>query len=75
MFERALAAYWSRAGWSYDPSHPRFAETLFAVREFAITYHVPISRADTVRVQQPREAKWHEYRVLPARAGTTPARC
>ncbi len=51
MFERALAAYWSWAGWSYDPSHPRFAETLFVVREFAITYHVSISRADTVRVQ------------------------
>jgi acyl-CoA thioester hydrolase len=51
VFERALAAYWGRAGWSYDPSHPRFAETLFVVREFAITYHVPISRAGTVRVQ------------------------
>lgn len=51
VFERALAAYWGRAGWSYDPGHPRFAEMLFVVREFRITYHVPISRAGTVRVQ------------------------
>lgn len=51
VFERALAAYWGRAGWSYDPGYPRFAEALFVVREFTITYHVPISRAGTVRVQ------------------------
>jgi acyl-CoA thioester hydrolase len=51
VFERALAAYWSRAGWSYDPSHPRFTEMLFVVREFAITYHAPIARAGTVLVR------------------------
>ncbi len=51
VFERALAACWSRAGWSYDPGDPRFAEMLLVVREFTITYHVPISRAGTIRVQ------------------------
>lgn len=51
LFERALAAYWARADWPYDPGHPRFAEVLFAVREFTITYHVPITRAGTVQVQ------------------------
>jgi acyl-CoA thioester hydrolase len=51
VFERALVAYWGRAGWSYDPSHPRFAEMLFVVREFTITYHTPISRMGTVQVQ------------------------
>jgi acyl-CoA thioester hydrolase len=51
LIERALAAYWTRAGWSYDPAHPRFAEVLFVVREFAITYHAPISRIGAVRVQ------------------------
>ena len=51
VFERALVAYWGRAGWSYDPSHPRFAEMLFVVREFTITYHAPISRMGTVQVQ------------------------
>ena len=51
LFERALAAWWARAGWPYDPGHPRFAEVLFVVREFTITYHVPITRAGTVQVQ------------------------
>ena len=31
LLERALAAYWTRAGWPYDPGHPRFAEVLFVV--------------------------------------------
>jgi len=51
LFERALAGYWSRAGWPYDPGQPRFAEVVFAVREFSITYHLPISRVGTVRVR------------------------
>jgi acyl-CoA thioester hydrolase len=51
LFERALAAYWALAGWTYDPGHPRFAEVLFAVKEFTITYHLPISRTGTVQVQ------------------------
>src|SRR5260370_35555536 len=51
LFERALAAYWALAGWTYDPDHRRFAEVLFVVKEFAITYHVPISRTGAVQVQ------------------------
>jgi acyl-CoA thioester hydrolase len=51
LFERALAAYWTRAGWPFDPRSPRFAEVFFAVREFAIIYHVPINRVGTVQVQ------------------------
>jgi len=51
LFERALGAYWTRAGWPYDPGQPRFAEVFFVVRENAITYHVPISRAGAVQVQ------------------------
>jgi acyl-CoA thioester hydrolase len=51
LLERALAAYGTRAGWTYDPGHPRFAEVFFVVREFTIAYHAPISRAGTVRVQ------------------------
>ncbi len=51
LLERALATYWARAGWPYDPGQPRFAEVLFVVREFAITYHVPIARVGTVQVQ------------------------
>ena len=51
LLERALAGYWSRAGWPYDPGQPRFAEVLFAVREFSITYHQAITRVGTVRVR------------------------
>ena len=51
LLERALAGYWTRAGWPYDPGQPRFSEVLFAVREFAITYHTPIARVGTVRVR------------------------
>jgi hypothetical protein len=26
LLERALAAYWTRAGWAFDPSNPRSGE-------------------------------------------------
>jgi acyl-CoA thioester hydrolase len=51
LLERALAAYRDQAGWSYDPGRPRFDKMFFAVREFAITYHAPITRIGTVQVQ------------------------
>jgi acyl-CoA thioester hydrolase len=51
LLERALAGYWTRAGWPYDPGQRRFAEVLFAVREFAITYHLPITRVGRVHVR------------------------
>ena len=47
VFERALAAYWGRTGWSYDPSHPRFAEMLFVVR---IQHHVTCERVTLVHL-------------------------
>ena len=51
LLERALAAYWTRAGWAFDPASPGFKDVFFVVREFAITYHVPITRVGPVRVQ------------------------
>lgn len=51
LLERALAAYWTRAGWAFDPSNPRFTEVFFVVREFAITYHAPITRVGPVHVR------------------------
>lgn len=60
LLERALAAYWTRAGWSYDPGHPRFGEVLFVVREFAITYHPDRGRADATVARSPWQ---HECRV------------
>jgi acyl-CoA thioester hydrolase len=51
LLERALAAYWTKAGWPFDPSSRRFTEVFFVVKEFAITYHVPITRVGSVHVQ------------------------
>jgi acyl-CoA thioester hydrolase len=51
LLERALAAYWTRAGWAFDPSAPHFKDVFFVVREFAITYHAPITRVGLVHVQ------------------------
>jgi len=51
LLERALAAYWTKAGWPFDPSSRRFTEVFFVVKEFAITYHVPITRVGPVNVQ------------------------
>jgi acyl-CoA thioester hydrolase len=51
LIERALATYWTRAGWSFDPAAPRFKEAFFVVKEFAITYHAPITRPGPVTVR------------------------
>lgn len=51
LLERALAAYWTRAGWAFDPAAASFPDVFFVVREFAITYHVPITRVGPVHVQ------------------------
>jgi acyl-CoA thioester hydrolase len=51
LFERALSAFWARAGWVFSPGEAGFQEALFAVREFAITYEAPITRAGEVRVE------------------------
>jgi acyl-CoA thioester hydrolase len=51
LLERALAAYWTRAGWAFDPGAPHFKDMFFVVREFAITYHAPITRVGVVHVQ------------------------
>lgn len=51
LFERALTAFWERAGWPLDPSDPRFGDIFFVVKEFAITYRVPITRVGPVKVR------------------------
>jgi len=51
LLERALAAYWTRAGWAFDLAASSFKDVFFVVREFAITYHVPITRVGPVHVQ------------------------
>ena len=51
LLERAIAAFWGRAGWSYDPGSPHFGEMFFVVKEFSITFSAPIARAGAVQVQ------------------------
>ncbi|GAA3089031.1 acyl-CoA thioesterase [Streptosporangium carneum] len=43
LLERALAGYWAERGWAFDPTKPHFADIFFVVREFSITYQVPIN--------------------------------
>ncbi|MDP9866884.1 MULTISPECIES: acyl-CoA thioesterase [Streptosporangium] len=50
LLERALSGYWAEHGWAFDPTRPHFAEIFFVVREFSITYHVPISTVGTAAV-------------------------
>jgi acyl-CoA thioester hydrolase len=51
LLERALAAYWGRRGWTFDPAGPHFAEIFFVVREFSITYRRPITGVGRVQLQ------------------------
>ncbi|GAA0392914.1 thioesterase [Acrocarpospora corrugata] len=50
LLERALAAYWSERGWAFDPTLPHFADIFFVVREFSITYHIPVNTVGVVGV-------------------------
>ncbi|WP_084965647.1 acyl-CoA thioesterase [Thermoactinospora rubra] len=44
LVERAIGAYWLRLGWAAaDPALSAFEDVFMAVREFKVTYHVPIS--------------------------------
>ncbi|MGH3207606.1 MAG: acyl-CoA thioesterase [Trebonia sp.] len=51
LLERAMSAYWTRNGYPWDPSSPQFMSVFFVVKEFAITYHAPITRPGPVGVQ------------------------
>ncbi|WP_214416988.1 acyl-CoA thioesterase [Sphaerisporangium fuscum] len=43
LVERAIGAYWHRLGWASDPGRSAFTDVLLAVREFKVTYNVPIT--------------------------------
>lgn len=50
LVERALAMYWERQGWDFDPNAPHFAEIFFVVREFTIRFRVPVVTVGEVNV-------------------------
>ncbi|MGA4990196.1 acyl-CoA thioesterase [Nonomuraea bangladeshensis] len=43
LVERAISAYWQRLGWAPDLAESAFKDVFLAVREFKVTYHVPIA--------------------------------
>ncbi|MEV0648101.1 thioesterase family protein [Phytomonospora sp. NPDC050363] len=50
LLERALTRYWLSQGWDFDPVRSKLGDVILAVREFAITFHVPISELGEVAV-------------------------
>lgn len=42
VLERAISTYWAEHGYTYEAGAPSNSDMIAAVREFAITYHVPI---------------------------------
>jgi acyl-CoA thioester hydrolase len=42
LVERAISAFWAELGWNFDPALSAFKDVFLAVREFKITYNVPI---------------------------------
>ena len=42
LVERALATYWERRGWNFDPNAPHFGDIFFVVREFSIRFRAPV---------------------------------
>jgi len=50
LVERALALYWERRGWDFDPNAPHFADIFFVVREFTIRFRVPVVTVGEINV-------------------------
>ena len=50
LVERALALYWERRGWDFDPNAVRFDDIFFVVREFTVRFKVPISTVGDINV-------------------------
>ncbi|WP_067134165.1 acyl-CoA thioesterase [Microtetraspora malaysiensis] len=71
LVERAIGAYWQRLGWAPDPVRSAFKDVFLAVREFKVTYHVPIAGAGEPLVhfwmdRMGRTSGVYHFRVLSA---------
>ncbi|WP_336205049.1 acyl-CoA thioesterase [Nonomuraea sp. LPB2021202275-12-8] len=71
LVERAVSAFWADQGWTFDPATSRFKDVYLAVREFKITYNVPIMGAGEVLVEfwmdrMGRTSGVYGFRVLSA---------
>ncbi|GAA1616652.1 hotdog domain-containing protein [Nonomuraea maheshkhaliensis] len=50
LVERAIGTYWQRLGWVTDKDPSALKGVFMAVREFKVTYHVPIAGPGEVAV-------------------------
>lgn len=50
LFERAVSAYWAARGHSFTAGRPTSPDVFHAVREFSITYRVPIRETGWIGV-------------------------
>ena len=50
LLERALMKYWLSQGWDFDPARSKLGDVVLAVREYAITFHAPITAMGEVAV-------------------------
>ncbi|GAA0915759.1 thioesterase family protein [Nonomuraea longicatena] len=71
LVERAISAFWHRLGWTPDPAGSAFKDVFLAVREFKVTYHVPIAGAGEQQVhfwveRMGRTSGVYGFRVLSA---------
>ncbi|MEV0621772.1 thioesterase family protein [Nonomuraea sp. NPDC050404] len=71
LVERAIGAFWQRLGWSPDAGRSAFRDVYLAVREFKVTYHVPIAGSGDVQVhfwmdRMGRTSGIYGFRVLSA---------
>ncbi|WP_067177818.1 acyl-CoA thioesterase [Microtetraspora niveoalba] len=78
LVERAIGAYWQRLGWAPDPARSAFTDVFLAVREFKVTYHVPIAGAGEPLVhfwmeRMGRTSGVYGFRVLSADRAVTHA--
>lgn len=78
LIERALAAYWDRRGWAFDPAAPHFGDIFFVVREFTIRFRTPITGVGEVGVhfwidELGTSSAVYRFRVLSADGSTVHA--
>ncbi|OPG06811.1 thioesterase family protein [Microbispora sp. GKU 823] len=78
LVERAIGAFWHRLGWAADPARSAFRDVLMAVREFKVTYHVPIAEPGEQSVhfwleRMGRTSGVYGFRVLSADRATVHA--
>ncbi|MFD9945426.1 acyl-CoA thioesterase [Nonomuraea sp. NPDC059023] len=71
LVERAVSAFWTEAGWRFDPALSKFKDFYMVVREFKIVYNTPVMGTGDVLVEfwlerMGRTSGVYGFRVLSA---------